>query len=238
MDNATYVTLTRQSGLLQEMQVLANNIANASTTGYRAEGILFSEHIKALGPGTESLSMATARVRDTLMTQGSLAQTGGTFDLAIEGDGFFLIDTPQGERLTRAGAFGPNELGDLVTPDGHPVLDAGGAPLFVPVGAGPLGIGSDGTISVAGAPIGQIGLFTPIDPNEMIRESGTLFDAQGGIAPAPEGRILQGFLENANVNPIQQISRMIEVQRAYELGQSFLEREHDRIRSVITAAGS
>jgi flagellar basal-body rod protein FlgF len=235
MDNATYATLTRQSGLLQEMQVLANNIANASTTGFRAEGILFSEHIKALGPASESLSMATARVRDTAMTQGSLAQTGGAFDLAIEGDGFFLIETPQGQRLTRAGAFGPNELGDLVTADGYQVLDAGGAPVFVPVGVGPIGIGSDGTISAAGAPIGQIGLFTPVEPTQMIRESGTLFDARGGIAPALDGRILQGFLESANVNPIQQISRMIEVQRAYELGQSFLEKEHDRIRSVIDA---
>lgn len=238
MDNASYIALTRQSGLLQEMQVLANNIANANTTGYRAESLLFSEHVKALGPDTSSLSMATARVRDTVMTQGSLAQTGGTFDLAIEGDGFFLIETPQGQRLTRAGAFGPNDVGDLVTPDGYPVLDAGGAPLFVPVGAGTVGIGADGTISAGGAPVGQIGLFTPIDPTGLIRESGTLFDAQGGFVPAPEGRILQGFVENANVNPIQQISRMIEVQRAYELGQSFMENEHDRIRSVIDAVRS
>lgn len=235
MDNTTYTALTRQSGLLQEMQVLANNIANASTTGYRAEGILFSEHVKALGPDTESLSMATARVRDTVMTQGSLTQTGGTFDLAIEGDGFFLIETPHGQRLTRSGMFGPNDQGDLVTADGYQVLDPGGAPVFVPAGAGPIGIGADGTISANGAAIGQIGLVAPTDPNQMIRESGTLFDSRGGIDAAPDGRILQGFLESSNVNPIQQISRMIEVQRAYELGQGFLEKEHDRIRSVIDA---
>lgn len=238
MDNASYIALTRQSGLLQEMQVLANNIANANTTGYRAEGVTFSEHVKTLGPDQTSLSMATARVRDTVMTQGSLAQTGGTFDLAIEGDGFFLVDTPQGQRLTRAGAFGPNDVGDLVTPDGYPVLDAGGAPLFVPLGAGPVGIGTDGTISAGGEPIGQIGLFIPNDPNRMIRENGTLFEAQGGFVPVPDGRILQGFVENANVNPIVQITRMIEVQRAYELGQSFMENEHDRIRSVIDAVRS
>jgi flagellar basal-body rod protein FlgF len=235
MDNTAYAALTRQSGLLQEMQVLANNIANASTTGFRAEGVMFSEHVQSLGQGADSLSMATARVRETVMTQGSLTQTGGTFDLAIEGDGFFLIETPQGQRLTRAGAFGPNDQGDLVTPDGYPVLDAGGAPLFVPLGAGQIGIGADGTISVAGAPIGQIGLVIPTDPNQMIRQSGTLFDATGGFAPAPDGRIVQGYLESANVNPIQQISRMIEVQRAYELGQGFLENEHNRVRNVIEA---
>jgi flagellar basal-body rod protein FlgF len=218
---------------MQEMQVVANNIANASTTGFRAEGIMFSEHIKALGPDTASLSMAAAKVRDTIMTQGSLTQTGGTFDLAIEGDGFFIVETPNGQRLTRAGAFGPNENGDLVTPDGYPVLDAGGAPLFVPQGVGPVGIGADGTMSAGGQPIGQVGIVMPDDPNQMFRESGVLFDSQGGFTPAPDGRVLQGFLEESNVNPILQVSRMIEVQRAYELGQGFLDNEHERIRGVI-----
>lgn len=238
MDNATYVTLTRQSGLLQEMQVLANNIANANTTGYRAESLMFSEHVMALDRGVPALSMASARVRDTAMTQGSLAQTGGAFDLAIEGAGFFLVDTPQGPRLTRAGAFAPNAAGDLVTPDGHRLLDAGGAPVFVPAGAGAVGIGADGTISVAGDPIGQIGLVIPVDPARMTRQSGTLFAAQDGFVALAEGRILQGFVENANVNPIQQVSRMIAVQRAYELGQSFLDKEHDRMRRVIDAVRS
>lgn len=235
MDNTAYAALTRQSGLMQEMQVLANNIANASTTGFRAEGVTFSEHVAALGADAPSLSMATARGRETVQTQGSLTQTGGTFDLAIEGAGFFLIETAQGQRLTRAGAFGPNDQGDLVTPDGHAVLDAGGAPLFVPLGAGEIGIGADGTISVAGAPVGQIGLVIPADPAQMTRQGGTLFDAGGDVIPAADGRILQGYLESSNVNAIAQITRMIEVQRAYELGQSFLENEHNRVRSVIEA---
>ncbi len=235
MDNASYTALTRQSGLLQEMRALANNIANSSTTGFRAEGVMFSEHIKALGPGADSLSMATAVVRDTVMIQGSLSQTGGTFDLAIEGDGFFLIETPNGQRLTRAGAFGPNENGDLVTPDGYQVLDAGGAPVFVPQGVGRIGISPDGTISAGGQPIGQIGLVIPTDPNQMFREGGVMFEARGGFEPAPDGRMLQGFLEDSNVNPVLQVSRMIEVQRAYELGQNFLDKEDERIRGVIEA---
>ncbi len=237
MDNASYTTLTRQSGLMREMQTLANNIANASTTGFRAEEVMFSEHVKSLGPGATSLSMASAAVRDTVMTQGTLSQTGGTFDLAIEGEGFFLIETPNGQRLTRAGSFTPNQNGDLVTADGYPVLDAGGAPVFVPQGLGTVGIGADGTISAGGQPIGQIGLVIPVDPNTMVRESGVMFDAQGGFDVAPDGRMLQGFLEDSNVNPILQVSRMIEVQRAYELGQSFLDKEDERIRSVIKSVG-
>lgn len=233
MENATYAALTRQSGLMSEMRAVANNIANANTSGYRAEGVIFSEYIRALGPGTPSLSMAAARVRETDMTQGSLAQTGGSFDLAIEGDGFFLIQTPQGERLTRAGSFTPNENGDLVTMDGHPVLDAGGAPVFIPQGVGQIGIAPDGTISADGVPVGQIGLFMPADPGGMVREDGVRFRADAGFDPARDGRMVQGFLEESNVDAVMQITRMIEVQRAYELGQGFLDREDERMRSIM-----
>ncbi len=237
MENATYATLTRQSGLMNEMRVVANNLANLSTTGFRTEGVIFAEHVSALGTDDPSLSMATASVRDTILAQGTVSQTGGAFDVAIEGDGFFLIETPDGERLTRAGAFTPNENGDLVTPEGFRVLDAGGAPVFVPQGTGPVGIAPDGTISAGGQPVGQIGLVRPIDIAAMVREDGVRFRAEGGFEPFIEGRMLQGFLEESNVDPVLQISRMIEVQRAYELGQSFLDKEDERIRAALRALG-
>lgn len=237
MDNATYTALTRQSGLMKELQVVANNIANASTTGFQAEGVMFSEYVSAVGNDFDSLSMASAQVRETSHIQGALTQTGGPFDLAIEGDGYFLIETAGGERLTRAGSFTPNQNGDLVTMDGNRVLDAGGAPVFIPQGVGQIAIAPDGTISAGGAPIGQIGLVSPTDPTQMIRQGSVLFDARGGFEATDGGRMLQGSLENSNVNPIIQISRMIEVQRAYELGQSFLDKEDERIRGVIQAIG-
>ncbi|MFY0616205.1 flagellar hook-basal body complex protein [Shimia sp.] len=232
MDNAGYTTLTRQSGLKREMTVLANNIANAATTGYRAGGITFSEFIKS-APGTESISMATANVQTTSMEQGALKRTGGTFDFAVEGAGFFMVQTPDGDRLTRAGAFTPNENGDLVNMDGHLVLDGGGAPIFIPPDATGVDVASDGTFSVDGLPIGQIGLYKPLNPLDLRRETGVLFDAPDGVEPVEEGRVLQGFLENSNVNPILQMSRMIHVQRAYEMGQTFLENEHSRIRDAV-----
>lgn len=234
MDNAGYTALTRQSGLMAEMRTIANNIANANTTGFRAEGVIFAEHIKQTG--SDSLSMATASVRDTVQTQGAMAQTGGPFDLAIEGNGFFLIDTPNGQRLTRAGSFTPNEVGDLVTMDGHPVLDSGGAPVFIPTGLGPVGIAPDGTISAGGRPVGQIGLFLPEDPLSLTREDGVRFSSNG-VLPAEESRMLQGYVEESNVDPVLQVARMIEVQRAYELGQSFMENEDKRIRGVIDTLG-
>lgn len=126
MDSPGYVALGRQSGLMREMQIVANNIANLATTGFRREGLIFAEHVSRTETGP-SLSMAHGTARLVDLSQAGLMQTGGTFDLAIQGDGFFLIDTPDGQRLTRAGAFTPSVDGELVTPDGYRLLDAGGA---------------------------------------------------------------------------------------------------------------
>ncbi|KIN74553.1 Flagellar basal-body rod protein FlgG [Sulfitobacter guttiformis KCTC 32187] len=213
------------------MQVVANNIANAATTGFRAEGMIFSEYVKSVDGGA-SLSMGQGNIGKTSYEQGGLSQTNGTYDFAIEGDGYFLVQTPQGDRLTRAGAFSPNAEGQLVTPDGFPVLDDGRAPLFVPAGAGTLAVSSDGTLSINGAPLGQMAVVRPLEPLNMIREDGVMFRADAGDEPA-EARILQGFVENSNVNPLLELSRMIEVQRAYEMGQSFLKTEDERVRAAV-----
>ena len=230
MDSASYTTLSRQVGLMREMSIVANNIANSATTGYRQEGLIFSEFIKA-NPDGRSLSMGNTR--NTSFVQGTLNQTGGTLDFAIEGDGYFLIETPAGERLTRAGSFSTNADGDLVTPDGFRVLDAGGAPVFVPPDAGPIAVASDGTISADGRLLGQIGLVQPVDPMMMTREDGVMFVAEAGYEPAETSRVLQGFTESSNVDPITALARMIEVQRAYELGQSFLDSENQRVRDAL-----
>ena len=237
MDNATYTTLNRQSGLMAEMRAVANNIANLSTTGFRKEGVIFAEHVADLEGAEPSLSMASAEGRIINLAQGVLVQTGGAFDLAIEGEGFFQIETPEGNRLTRAGSFTLSPEGEMMTPDGHRLLDLGGAPVFVPADAGAVSIATDGTISAGGDPIGQVGLFVPADPNGLVHTGGTRFAAEAGIEPYEGGTMFQGFLENSNVNPVAEIARMIEVQRAYEMGQGFLDAEDKRIRAVIQALG-
>ncbi|MCT2539777.1 flagellar hook-basal body complex protein [Sedimentimonas flavescens] len=233
MDNAIYATLARQSGLMQEMQAVANNISNLSTSGFRREGVIFSEHVKAL-EGDESLSMAYAHGRNVSLVQGPLTQTGGSFDFAIEGEGFFLIETPQGNQLTRAGSFSANPEGELVTPDGHRLLDIGGAPVFAPSDAGPITLAPDGTLSAGATPLAQVGIYLPADPTGLIHTGGTRFTVEAGVIPAEGATLLQGFIEESNVDPVAEIARMIEVQRAYELGQTFLDREDERIRSVIS----
>ncbi|MGY6634266.1 MAG: flagellar hook-basal body complex protein [Alkalilacustris sp.] len=237
MDNPGYIALTRQSGLMREMQAVAHNLANLSTAGYRRESVLFTEYVRRLEGGAPSLSMAAANARHTSNVQGALEASGGPFDVAIEGEGFFLIETPEGERLTRAGAFRPNLAGELVTADGHLVLDAGGAPIFVPPDARNIGIAPDGTISADGAPVAQLGLVRPVDPLTMQREAGVLMRVDGPHEPVEDPAILQGYLEASNVDPMTEMARMIAVSRAYELGQTFLDREDERIRAVITTLG-
>jgi flagellar basal-body rod protein FlgF len=236
MDATSYSTLSRQSGLMREMQVVANNIANISTTGFRREGVVFVEHIKRLEEAP-SLSMARASGRQIDLSQAGMSETGSMWDFAIHGSGFFLVETPQGQQLTRAGSFTPNAEGELVTPDGHRLLDEGGAPVFAPPDVRTATLAKDGTLSADGVPLARIGLWQPTDPNALLHRAGTLYSAPSGIEPVDEAVLFQGFVEDSNVNPVSEIARMIEVQRAYEMGQKLLERDDERVRSVIQTLG-
>ena len=238
MDNATYVTLTRQSGLLKELQTVANNVANMATAGYRAEGVVFAEMIEALPTEGGSVAMTDARVRYTAGTQGGLSQTGGTLDLAIQGDGFFLIEYPEEDRLTRNGAFTTNPQDELVTMDGYRVLDAGGAPVFVPPDAKTIAFSPDGTMSADGRPIAQIGIYRVENSADLLRADGVTFTTEAELLPSEDVLVSQGYIEDSNVNPVWEVTRMIEVQRAYELGQKFLDKEDERMRAVLRVLGT
>ena len=166
---------------MREMSVVANNIANAATAGFRREGVVFSEFIADLDQDP-SLSMARASGRHVDLSQATISQTGGQFDFAIQGDGFFLVETPEGEALTRAGAFMPSAEGELVNPDGLRLLDAGGSPIFIPPDAGSVALAADGTISANGQPIGKVGVWQPADPLTLRHVSGTMFTS-GEVVP-------------------------------------------------------
>ena len=163
MDNAIYATLTRQSGLMAEMRVVANNIANANTTGFRREGVIFAEHLSALDRSGDTLSMAHARGRTLDLDQGVLTQTNGSYDLAIEGEGFFLVETPDGNRLTRAGAFLPSAEGELMTAEGFRLLD-------------------DAAVALAGVVRDVAGLPATLKwPNDVLVETGSGFRKICGV---------------------------------------------------------
>lgn len=237
MGNVSYVTVSRQSALLDQLDVIAGNIANSDTTGFRREVTVFSEYVKAVGGETGSISMATVRARFTDTTQGVIGATGAPLDVAIEGDGFFLIETPEGQRLTRSGAFTTDVNGALITLEGNFVLDDGGGQIFIPPDAESVLIGPDGTISVDEQQVAQLGLVTVEEPARLRHAGGVLLEADQPLLPVDDARVAQGFLEASNVNPLIEITQLIEVQRAYELGQSLIERESERSDRLIQTLG-
>lgn len=238
MDSAAYVTISRQSSLLKEMQSIANNIANVNTTGFKKSGFLFKEAMATAGADNgatgEELSEGSVGSQYFSQEQGYLNQTGNTFDLAIEGDGYFLVEGLDGERLTRAGNFQLDNQRQIVNAEGMPLLNVEGEPFQIPIDAVDVAIAEDGTISAAGEPIGRI---TVVDTPEgsVSREGSNLWRPLNGFDPAPGSRIHQGYLEASNVEPVIEIARLIEVQRNYEMNQRMLDQEDTRVTDVAQA---
>lgn len=236
MDNALYyLALNRQLGLRRELDMVAGNVANLDTAGFRREGMVFAEFVRRTGAG-DSVSMADSGASYARAEPGELRLTGAALDLAIEGEGYFLTEDAEGPLLTRAGAFQRSEIGLLVTSEGRSVLDAGGGAIFLPPDAGEIAIAPDGTVSVDGAAAAQIGVYTAA-PETLTRVGGTAFRPTDGFEPIPDPVIRQGVLELSNVNPVEEISRMIAVTRAYEQAQSLIEDEDERLRDTVRTLG-
>lgn len=236
MDNSGYIGLSRQAGLLRELNAVANNIANADTNGYRREGAIFAEHVKSLGPNDPSLSIPTMSHRYVDLSAGKVTTTDNPLDLAIEGDGFFIVETPNGERLSRDGAFSVNAENELVNANGMRVLDNGGGSITIPPEATSIAVTGDGVLFANNQAIGEIGLATA-DPAFLVREGSNLFRAENGFEPATEASVQQNALERSNVSAIVEMARLIEVQRTYEAGQRLIQNEDDRIKRTLRALG-
>ncbi|MEM0929750.1 MAG: flagellar basal-body rod protein FlgF [Pseudomonadota bacterium] len=236
MSDAITVSLSRQTGLLNELSVIANNIANANTEGYRTEAALFSEFVSTRAD-EPSVSMGALRAHFPVLDQGALIETGAVFDLAIDGDGWFAVNRGGEVLLTRAGRFQTDSDGQLVTPDGDPVLDDVGTPVQLPPNAIEVAVSSDGTVTADGLGVAQIGILMA-EPEGLSRVSDNLWRNDGPVRFAEEARIRQGFLEGSNVSPVEEMARLIEVQRMYEAGANLGESEHDRILSLIEALGT
>lgn len=232
MSGSIYAALNRQKGLMQEMQVLSNNLANASTTGFKADKAIFAEFLVPTGHANESISMGGLAGHSFELAQGALKTTGGRLDVAVQGEGYFVIQTPAGERITRAGHFGLSPDGQLINSAGNPVMGTGG-PITIPPEATNVSIAGDGSISFDGQLIDRLRIVLP--EGELVREEGAMFTAEGGFADFEDASVLQGALEQSNVSPVLEISRMITVQRAYEAGQALLERDDQRLSKLVSA---
>ncbi|MEM7058367.1 MAG: flagellar hook-basal body complex protein [Pseudomonadota bacterium] len=235
-DSLYYLVVNRQSGLASELDTIANNIANLDTTGFRREGVAFTEFIIA-ADRSDSVSMADLGARFASELPGTHAVTGGRFDFAIQGEGYFVLETPDGPVLTRAGAFQASQDGFLVTPNGDPVLDGGQGRIVIPADAKDILVAADGTISVNGDPIGQLAIVNA--PQELISRYGdTAFKVEdNAFQPVATPNIRQGALEQSNVDPVLEFARMIEVTRAYELAQTLIDDEDERIQNIVRTLG-
>lgn len=242
MENASLVSLSRQMSLQREMDVIANNVANLTTTGYKREAVLFKEQLQLPakvnnfmeGDKPVSFVIDWATVHD--MTEGGFQQTGNPTDIALKGDNnvFLTVQTPEGVRYTRNGALQISQNGTLVTNEGYPVQGDGGPIQFGPTESD-LAFGADGSISTRDGLRGKLKLVRFENPNVLQKEGLSLFKTETApLAPIPgKVTVSQGALERSNVKPVLEMTRMMEVTRAYESIAQTIKRSDDVRRQAI-----
>lgn len=241
MDNGMYVALSRQMILRRQMDVVANNIANADTAGFKVEKIIINSDPKRLstpeGPG--SLTYVTDPGVARNYGQGALSRTGAPLDMAIEGEGFFKIGAERGERFTRDGRFAVDGEGRLVTKAGDPVLDDGGAEITVDPSKGEISVSREGSISQGGLRVGKVGVYRFDELAGLSKDGDGLYRNDGNIPAqaAPDALVHQGMVESSNVQPILEITSMIEISRAYERIVRMMDQNSDLDRRSIERLG-
>jgi flagellar basal-body rod protein FlgF len=248
MENALLVGLSRQMALQHELDVVANNIANINTIGYKTDNALFSEYLmpRASDQSFTGRDRRIDYVQDRAtwvdMSSGSIEHTGNPLDVAVEGNSFLVVQTAQGQRYTRNGGMSIDAAGQLVTSEGEPVLGTAGPITFQP-GDHNIVISSDGIITVqvgnstTDTPRGTLQLVNVDQPQRLQKDGGSNFMAPAGVNvnPAPPGtRVVQGAIEKSNVNGVAEMARMIEITRSYTDIANILQQQSDQRRNALS----
>lgn len=239
MQNGLYVALSSQLALEKRLTTIADNVANAKTVGFRATEVKFEDVVSTMG--TRSVAFVKPGSTYLSTTSGAFTQTGNPLDFAIRGDAWFAIETPIGQVMTRDGRFTMLDTGELVSVEGHAVLDAGGAAIQLdPLGGAPTA-GADGMLRQDGQPVAALGLFSFAPGDDFVRYGNS------GVVPttAPEAvvdridvGVVQGFVEESNVNPVKEITRLIMVQRAFENATALMRDGNRTFGEAVKALGS
>lgn len=240
MNTALYVGLSRQATLKRALDIAANNIANADTAGFKVEQMLVqAEFASAPAPDAPSVAYVQDRglVRD--FTPGALDTTGAAYDVAIDGDGFFQVQTEAGIRYTRDGRFAVNAKNQLVTRSGDQVLGDGGRPITLDPTRGEPSIAGDGTISQGPEAVGKLSAVRFADLSRLSKASNNLYVAPADAvsAPAADAVLRQGMVERSNVQPVLEITNLIEITRAYERVSKMMEQQSDLSERAIQRLG-
>jgi flagellar basal-body rod protein FlgF len=246
MQNTLLIGLSRQATLERQLDVVANNVANVNTTGFKADRSVFQEYLIPTAHednfvgNDRRLSFVQDRATFHDFSQGAAEQTKNPLDIAIDGSGFLVVQTPGGERYTRDGGLQMNGQGQLVTAAGNPVLGTSGPIVFQPTDHD-INITPDGTITVvegngrADSVRGKLRVASFPDAQKMLKEGLNLYAAGEGGSPQADTKssIRQGYIEKSNVNAVAEMSRMIEVTRAYTQISTLLQQQSDLHKSAI-----
>jgi flagellar basal-body rod protein FlgF len=248
MENALLVGLSRQMALSHELDIIANNIANIDTTGFKADNASFSEFLMPrasdgdFSGSDKRVSFVQDRASWIDLAPGAIERTGDPLNVAIDGPGYLVVQTPNGQqRYTRNGALSINGAGTLVTSDGNPVL-GGSGPIIFQQGDHGVSISPSGIITVregtstADSPRGQLQLVSFNQPSRLQKDGGSTFMAPNGVTanPAPANtHFIQGAIEKSNVNGVVEMARMIEITRSYSDIAALLQQQGDQRRNAL-----
>lgn len=240
MENLQLIGLSYQMALRRQLDVVANNIANMNTTAFKGESTVFEEHlVRTLSkePAARRLAFVrdVATIRDSDV--GRIEVTGSQLDLAISGPGYFAVDTAQGERYTRNGHFKLDAEGRVVTEDGHPLLGEDGSPFQLQPGEKDITIARDGSFSTSLGPKGKVKLVGFENEQELEKIGASLYASEQEAEPLKNSDILQGSVEQSNVRPVIEITKMMQLVRTYEQVAKAMSQADELSRQAIKDLG-
>lgn len=240
MENALLVGLSRQMALGRELDVIANNLANVTTSGFKARSLRFKDFLNtparadAFRPADQRLDFVIDAGTPLDLSSGPTEATGNALDVAVKGDGFLVVQTPSGERYTRNGSFQVDDKGRLVTNDGFAVLGEGGPVTFGPQETG-AAIGPDGTVTSSEGQRGKLRLVRFDDARELQNEGANVFSSSSPAKPAAGTSSLEpGAIERSNVKPVLEMTRLMEVSRSYQSVAALIGRMDELKRSSLS----
>lgn len=241
MENAQLISLSRQIALQRQMDVVANNMANINTTGFKAENLLFEDYLMPrardndFGGLDHNLHYTEDWSTTHDMTTGSIEQTGNPLDVALSGDGFLSVQTPAGPRYTRNGSLQVDATGTLVDLNGNPVLGQSG-PIQFDAADTDIVITDNGTINTSQGTKGRLAVVEFANPQVLAREGNNYFSGPAGT-PATGTRVVQGAIERSNVSGVTTMADMIRVERAYQTLAGIMQRQDELRNTAVQRLG-
>lgn len=240
MDNTKYIALSRQMALWKQMDIVSNNMVNMNTSGFKQDDAIFASYLtqtknaEGFGQVPVYFTQDFGMYKD--FREGVIQHTGNTFDLALQGDAFFAVETPEGERYTRKGQFQLNADGMLVTSEGYAVMSENNEPFFIAPGEKEISITESGDVYTENGVIGTIKTVSFENNQKLLKVADTMFENTDGnmMQPADNAKVIQGAVEKSNVDPIVEMTKMIKLQRSYEMVQSMIDEEHERLSNTIS----